>query len=116
MRYRCKLFKINAIFVEFVVIFRFSVNDQKERLSNGHADGDISQESVQYRKWVAGKLVEWTNNIIASLQENIDCFPSSLAWLVGKIANMLGDVYGENSKEVCGETRYLDFRLTVILY
>lgn len=44
--------------------------------------------------------MEWTNNIIASLQENIDCFPSSLAWLVGKIADVLGEIYGENSKEV----------------
>lgn len=101
MRLVSELLKISATFLKFVVTFRFSVNDQKERLSNGHAEGDINHESVQYRKWVAGKLVEWTNNIIASLQENIDCFPSSLAWLVGKIANMLGDVYGENSKEVC---------------
>lgn len=59
------------------------------------------KEAHLYRKWVAGKLVEWTNNIIASLQENIDCFPSSLAWLVGKIADVLGEVYGESSKEVC---------------
>lgn len=45
--------------------------------------------------------MEWTSNVIASLQENVDCFPSSLAWLVRKIADMLSEVYGENSKEVC---------------
>lgn len=77
------------------------MNDQKQNICNGHTDEGQSNEAIQYRKWVAGKLVEWTNSIIASLQENIDCFPSSLAWLVGKIAHMLGDVYGENSKEVC---------------
>lgn len=77
------------------------MNDQNRRLCNGHSEeGSQIEEFAQYRKWVAGKLVEWTNNIIASLQENIDCFPSSLAWLVGKIAHVLGEIYGENSKEV----------------
>lgn len=80
--------------------YRFSVNDENKHLCNGNSSEYLTPEAVQYRKWVAGKLVEWTNNIIASLQENIDCFPSSLAWLVGKIADVLGEIYGANSKEV----------------
>lgn len=79
---------------------RYAVSHKGESLCNGDAGKSSNNGALLYRKWVVSKLVEWTSNVIASLQENVDCFPSSLAWLVRKIADMLSEVYGENSKEV----------------
>lgn len=49
----------------------------------------LFQTSIEYRKVVISKLVEFTNNIVASLLENVYSFPKPISWIVYQISKII---------------------------
>lgn len=61
---------------------------------------EFNTRLTDYRGFITSMLVEMTNAFISSLQENLFCFPSTVAWLIWQIGEMMAKSFGENSREV----------------
>lgn len=49
----------------------------------------LFETSSEYRNVVISKLVEFTNNIVGSLLENLYSFPKPISWIVYQISKII---------------------------
>lgn len=49
----------------------------------------LFETSIEYRRMTVSKLVEFTNNVIGSLMENVYSFPKPISWIVYQISKII---------------------------
>lgn len=74
----------------------------EERLKKFGKEGtpEYKTNLQHYRAWTISCLVTITKRFIASLNENMHCFPTSVCWLVRQISSLLTKSGHIQEKEV----------------
>lgn len=90
---------------------RFSPDDILEKFGQAGTE-EYNTKIAEYHLYITNTLVDVTNAFISSIEENLLCFPSTVAWLIWKIGEMMAKSFGENSKEVISIVNTHFFRTT----
>lgn len=74
---------------------------------------DYEAKVSEFRESVLDQLTSFAHSFICAIQENIYCFPSTLASLIKHIIQMIAQSFGEHSKEVSEISTDLMFTLYI---
>ncbi|KAK9710373.1 GTPase-activator protein for Ras-like GTPase [Popillia japonica] len=94
------------------ILVRFSPDDILEKFGQAGTE-EYNTKIAEYHLYITNTLVDVTNAFISSIEENLLCFPSTVAWLIWQIGEMMAKSFGENSKEVNAIATDLIFTLFI---
>nr|XP_022919979.1 receptor-mediated endocytosis protein 6 homolog isoform X1 [Onthophagus taurus] len=78
---------------------RFTTGEALEKFGT-IGSKEYEKKVSEYRTRIVNTFLELTNSFVLSLQDNLQCFPTSIGWLIWQIGKMMSKSFGENSKEV----------------
>lgn len=83
---------------------RFSPEDRLKRFGV-EGTPEYADRLAEYRRWTIGRLAAVTGRFLASLRDNLHCFPAGVSWLVRQMAALLaesGNIQPKEVRGVCG--------------